>query len=186
MSDAGEAGADRPARFALHRLTGGMNAVGTAWIFVLMVLINADVIGREAFGAPVRGVTEIVSLSIVGIVFLQLAHTLWAGRITRSDALLGRLLGARPRLGHTLEAVYHLTGAVLFLILFWASKPYFERAWTDGEYIGAFGDFTAPTWPVRLIILIGSLATAATFALLAWRHVRACFGGPDEQSVEEH
>ncbi|MDP6814497.1 MAG: TRAP transporter small permease, partial [Alphaproteobacteria bacterium] len=64
----GEAGAAAPPRFALHRLTGAMNAVGTAWIFVLMVLINADVLGREAFAAPVRGVTELVSLSIVGIV----------------------------------------------------------------------------------------------------------------------
>src|SRR3989304_2905183 len=52
-----------------HRLTGAMNAIGTIWILVLMVLINSDVIGRDLFGAPVRGVTEIVSMSIVGSVF---------------------------------------------------------------------------------------------------------------------
>jgi hypothetical protein len=37
----------------------------------------------------VRGVTELVSLSIVGIVFLQLADTLRVGRFTRADVLLG-------------------------------------------------------------------------------------------------
>ncbi len=158
--------------FGFHRLTGVMNAVGTVWIFALMVLINADVIGREAFATPVRGVTELVSLSIVGIVFLQLAHTLWSGRMTRSDALLNRLRRARPGLAAALEALYHATGAVLFAVLFWASLPYLRKAIDIGEYVGALGDFTAPTWPVRAIILIGSAATAITFALLAWRDLR--------------
>lgn len=173
---ASSAGAPPPAGDVLgfHRLTGVMNAVGTVWIFALMVLINADVIGREAFDAPVRGVTELVSLSIVGIVFLQLAHTLHSGRVTRSDALLNRLKRARPRFAAGLEAGYHLTGAVLFAILFWASLPYFRKALEIDEYVGALGDFTAPTWPVRLIILIGSAATAVTFALLAWRDARRC------------
>ena len=41
-----------------------------------MVLINSDVIGRNLFNAPILGVPEMTSLSIVGIVFLQLADTL--------------------------------------------------------------------------------------------------------------
>jgi len=148
-----------------------MNAVGTVWIFALMVLINADVFGREALSTPVRGVTELVSLSIVGIVFLQLAHTLWSGRLTRSDALLARLTAARPRLAAGLEVLYHLTGAVLFVLILWASLPFFSRALAEGEYVGALGDFTAPTWPVRLIILIGCAATATSFAMLAAGHL---------------
>ncbi|MCB2042563.1 MAG: hypothetical protein KDH48_18305, partial [Rhodoferax sp.] len=36
------------------------------------------------------------------------------------------------------------------------------------EYVGAIGDFTAPVWPVRLIMLIGLSATLITFVLLAW------------------
>jgi TRAP-type mannitol/chloroaromatic compound transport system permease small subunit len=157
---------------AFDRLTGVLNAIGTAWIFVLMVLINADIFGREAFGAPVRGVTEIVSMSIVAIVFLQLAHTLWAGRITRSDALITRLTNRLPRLGYALQSLYHLTGAVLFAIIFQASLPYFTKALEIDEYVGAAGDFTAPVWPVKLIILIGSAATGIQFLLLAWRDAR--------------
>lgn len=37
--------------------------------------------------------------------------------------------------------------------------------------VGAIGDFTAPVWPVRLIMLImliGLSATLVTFLLLAW------------------
>lgn len=141
-----------------------------------MLLINADVIGREAFLAPVRGVTELVSLSIVGIVFLQLAHTLWVGRLTRSDVLLGALQRRWPRLACGLNALHHLAGAVLFAILFWASLPYFQRAWRIDEYVGALGDFTAPTWPVRLIILIGSAFTSLAFLLLACEALRGLAG----------
>jgi hypothetical protein len=36
------------------------------------------------------------------------------------------------------------------------------------EYVGAIGDFTAPVWPVRLVMLIGLSVTLVTFVLLAW------------------
>ena len=53
-----------------------MNSIGTAWVFVLLVIINLDIGGRALFNHPVRGVPEIVALSIVACVFLQIAHTL--------------------------------------------------------------------------------------------------------------
>ena len=152
-----------------------LNALGGVWIAALMLLINADVISREALTAPIRGVPELVALSIVGIVFLQLAHTLWSGRITRSDSLLGRLMRAHPAIGHGLDALFHLAGAAVMAVLFWASLPYFQRAFDEGDYVGALGDFTAPTWPVRLIILIGSGATALTFLALTGRAASRAF-----------
>ncbi len=176
MSSGGNTGRGDPAATGFSRVTSWMNAVGTLWIFALMVLVNADIIGRDFFDAPVRGTTEMTAISIVGIVFLQLAHTLWAGRLTRSDALLGFLDRRKPRLSAGLRAAYNLTGAGLMAVIFTASLPYFQRALDIGEYIGAVGDFTAPTWPVRLIILIGSAATCIQFALLAWREVRTMIG----------
>ena len=62
-----------------------MNSIGTIWVFVLLVIINLDIGGRALFNHPVRGVPEIVALSIVACVFLQIAHTLKVGRLTRSD-----------------------------------------------------------------------------------------------------
>lgn len=87
---------NEPLPFGLHRLTQGLNALGSLMILGLMLLINADIIGRTGFNAPVRGVTELVSLSIVGIVFLQLADTLRCGRFTRADMLLDRLKRTQP------------------------------------------------------------------------------------------
>jgi TRAP-type C4-dicarboxylate transport system permease small subunit len=149
-----------------------MNAVGTACIFALMLLIVADISGRVLFNAPIPGVTEIVSLSIVGIVFLQIASTLRAGRLTRSDAALGGWRVTRPRLAKAIELISYALGATLLAILTRASWPPFARAWTRDEYVGALGTFTAPTWPVRLVIVAGSAVLALQFAVMFMREAR--------------
>ena len=158
--------------FGLHRLTQGLNALGTLIIIGLMLLINTDIVGRTGFDAPVRGVTELVSLSIVGIVFLQLADTLRSGRFTRADMLLDRLKRNRPVLAAVLQAIYHGLGAVLMGIILWAAWPSLVESIRIREYVGALGDFTAPVWPVRLMMLVGLSVTALTFVLLASMDLR--------------
>jgi TRAP-type mannitol/chloroaromatic compound transport system permease small subunit len=163
---------DRALPLGLHRVFGAMNALGTLWILALMVLINLDVFGRNLLGAPVRGVTEMVSLSIVGIVFLQLADTLRTGRFTRADILLDRLKRTRPALCDGLHALFHLVGLALMLVILVASWEPLAQAVRIREYVGAIGDFQAPVWPVRLITLVGLAATALCFALLAGMDIR--------------
>ncbi|RTZ99741.1 MAG: TRAP transporter small permease [Deltaproteobacteria bacterium] len=149
-----------------------MNNIGTAWVFVLLVIINLDIGGRALFNHPVRGVPEIVAMSIVALVFLQIAHTLKVGRLTRSDILLNWLAVRCPRLKYGLEGSYHLVGAALMAILFNASLPLLTRAWRIDEYVGAQGDFMAPIWPVKLIILIGCLAGGIQFLIMAVTNFR--------------
>jgi len=169
-------GYNRSQPFGFHHLTGWMNAVGTVWILGLMLLLNTDVIGRDLFGAPVRGVTEIVSMSIVGIVFMQLADTLRAGRFTRAEVLLGYLQRRNPQFARGLQGVFHIVGAALLMVICWASWGPLEEAIRIGEYVGAVGDFVAPMWPVRLIIVVGSACTALSFLFLAWDDFRAAGG----------
>lgn len=159
---------NQPLPFGLHRITQWLNALGTLMIIGLMLLINTDIIGRTGFDAPLRGVTELVSLSIVGIVFLQLADTLRCGRFTRADMLLDKLKRNRPLLAARLQALYHLLGALLMVVILWAAWPSLIESITSREYVGALGDFTAPVWPVRLMMLIGLATTALTFVLLAF------------------
>lgn len=150
-----------------------MNAAGTIWIFLLMLLIVADIAGRGLFNAPIPGVTEIVSLSIVGIVFLQIASTLRVGRLTRSDAALGRWRQTRPALAKAVELTSFGLGAALLGILAHASWPAFVRAWERDEYVGAIGYFTAPTWPIRFVVFFGSVMLALQFLIEFVRHARA-------------
>jgi TRAP-type mannitol/chloroaromatic compound transport system permease small subunit len=161
-----------PLPLHLDRVFGVMNALGTLWILALMVLINLDVFGRNVLAAPVRGVTEMVSLSIVGIVFLQLADTLRTGRFTRADILLDRLKRHRPAVADAVQAAFHLVGLVLMVVILLASWTPLAEAVRIREYVGAVGDFQAPVWPVRLITIVGLAATAVCFALLAVRDVQ--------------
>ena len=93
-----------------------LNTLGTAWIFVMMMLIVIDVGMRAFFNSPIRGVPLIITMSIVAVVFLQLADALRAGRLTRSDVLIGKLLNTRPVLGHWMQAVFHFAGVVLMVV----------------------------------------------------------------------
>jgi TRAP-type mannitol/chloroaromatic compound transport system permease small subunit len=173
---ASKQGTRRKSRFSYGFIISVMNSIGTAWVFVLLVIINLDIAGRALFNHPIRGVPEIVSLSIVACVFLQIAHTLKVGRLTRSDILLNWLEGRHAGLKHFLEGVYYLIGGCLMAILFKASMPMFTNAWRIDEYVGAQGDFMAPVWPVKLIILIGCVAGAIQFLLMAvdsFRHMTA-------------
>ncbi len=162
-------------RFKFEYITSVMNSIGTAWIFVLLVIINLDIGGRALFNHPIRGVPEIVSLSIVACVFLQIAHTLKVGRLTRSDIFLVWLKQRSSRSCRVLEGLYHLVGAVLMMIMFNASLPLFSKAWSMDLYVGAQGDFMAPTWPAKLIILIGCIAAFIQFMLTAWNDFRRAF-----------
>lgn len=139
----------------LDRLTVVLNVIGTLLIVGLMLLIGADVAGRVFLGAPVAGVPEMVSLSIVAIVFLQVPQALRAGRFTRSDGFPDWLAGAAPRAGRALEVVFDLASAALIGVLLYASWPLFTQAWEKATFVGAVGDFTMPIWPVKGIIVIG-------------------------------
>ena len=84
---------------SLEFIVNGLNGLGSIWIFVLMVLINVDATGRTLFARPVEGVIELVEMSIVVIVFLQLGDATRRGRLTRSDGLFNQILARRPTIG---------------------------------------------------------------------------------------
>lgn len=149
-----------------------LGSIGTVWIFALMVLINTDIFGRALFNSPVPGVPEMVQMSIVAIVFLQIAHALAAGRFTRSEAIYSRLMERAPRVGHVLGVLFNLTGAALMSLILYGTIPRFVDAVAQGYYFGHRGVFTAPRWPIELIIIIGCAVTAVQFLVLTWRDLR--------------
>lgn len=163
------------------KLVAGLNGIGTAWIFVMMILINLDVFMRYLFNSPVRGVPLVITMSIIGIVFLQMSDALRAGRFTRSDVMIGVLLRRRPRVGHWLQMSYNAMGVALMAILFGYSIPFLEKAWISQSYAGNEGDFTLPEWPVKLVIVIGSSCCAIQFARHLWEDVRYLRGFRDNE-----
>jgi TRAP-type mannitol/chloroaromatic compound transport system permease small subunit len=159
-------------------LVVAMNAVGSIWVFVIMVLVCADVAGRYIFNSPIRGVPLVITMSLIGIAFMQLPDALRNGRLTRNEAVLGPLLVRRPRVGLSLQALYHLAGAFLMVLLAVYITPMFQKAWISDSFLGARGDFIMPEWPFKLFIVLGSVVTAIQFLLLAWHDVRKLSRAP--------
>lgn len=162
--------------FSFGGLAAVLNSIGSGWIFVLLALVNTDIIGRAIFNKPLRGVPEIVAMTIVGCVFLQLAHAIRNDSLTRSEIILVRLT-KYPRFRSALEAVYNLLGGFLLAVLFVYSLPLFTVAWKTDEFVGAEGDFMAPIWPIKLIIVIGSLLGAVQCLLNALTNLRDMWAG---------
>lgn len=150
-----------------------LNSIGTAWIFLLMLIINADVLARLLLNAPIDGVPEIVALSIVGIVFLQLSDAVRAGRLTRSDGFFSRVIARRPRLGLVLNIFYDVCGMAFFVAILIGIVPILIEAWQGDYYVGTEGIFTVPEWPLRLVLVISCVTIIAVFVSLVKRHVSA-------------
>lgn len=157
-------------------IVSGMNAAGSCWIVVLMLLINVEAIGRSAFNEPIIGVIEMIEISIIGIVFMQLADSLRRGVLTRSDGLFNQALQRRPAVAHVMGMFTYLLGAVFMAIILLGSVPYLRESWAEDYYIGVQGMFTAPVWPVALIIVIAVTVTMIQFLLTFSEHVRAFSG----------
>jgi TRAP-type C4-dicarboxylate transport system permease small subunit len=141
-------------------------AIGTVWIFALMLLVVADVVGRNFLDAPITGVAEFASRSVASIVFLTLASAICGGRMTRSD-FVPRLLGDRaPGLVRALDVTNALLGVLLFAGLAAIGWPELVRSWQGNEYFGVQGVATMAAWPFRAL-LVGGSAVAALAYLLA-------------------
>lgn len=139
------------------------NVVGSILIVILVVLMAADIAGRNLAGAPVSGVPELITLSIVAIVFLQAPQAFKEGRIVRTEAAISALTARAPRVAAVVELVFDLLGFAIISVLVWAHWPILKQSWIGDEYIGSVGSFIAPTWPTKLMLMIGAVLMALQF-----------------------
>ena len=153
----------------IDMITQGLNVLGSCLIVALMLLVGFDVAGRNLFGAPVSGVPEIVTLSIVAIVFLQIPQALKEGRVTSSEAVMSVLNRKSPATARVLETIFDLLGVLVIAIIVWTTWPLLVRAWVRSDFIGAIGEFTAPTWPVKLTIVVGGTVLILQFLIRIYR-----------------
>jgi len=144
------------------RLISISNSIGSIWIFGLMFLICADVIARGGFDAPIRGVPEIAGYSLVGAIFLQLAHSLHAGRFARAEMFIEPFTEKRPIGANCFHAVFNLIGVFVFALIVYGTCFKLKEAWPDLKF-GVEDEFTILVWPLRLIILCGSAMVALKY-----------------------
>jgi len=161
------------------RIAGYANTTGTLVIFALVVIMNVDVFARGVLHAPLRGVVEFVIFSLVLIVFLQLPDVVLHNRLTRSDGFLLLLDRTNLAFRDGPRRLIDLSACVFMALAAWAIWPEaiesvetcefanmaafaeaaggspfagLKTAFGRCEYFGTPGIFTAPWWPVKLVV----------------------------------
>jgi TRAP-type mannitol/chloroaromatic compound transport system permease small subunit len=153
-------------------LVDGLAAVGTGLICVLMIIICADIVARNALGSSLPLVSELGALLLVMIVSLQLATTVRADRLARTEIFFLSFNRRYPRAGACLSAAFNLVGAAVIGGIAWSTIHILEKDWSAGEYIGVTGVATLQTWPFRALILLGMSVAAIEFLVQALSDLR--------------
>jgi TRAP-type mannitol/chloroaromatic compound transport system permease small subunit len=165
-TDLDSGGLPRPSS-AFGWLVDGLNGLGSVLIGAVMLLICADVLARDLFDQPIHGVSELVAMSIIAVVFLQLASTLRHGRMSRAELFIDDFKLKHLFAGHLLQSLFDLAGAAVLAIIVYATWPVLAASWSGNEFIGVQGVFTAPVWPVKLLVVIGATLTCLQYLVLA-------------------
>ena len=139
-----------------------LNVLGTLWIVAITILITADVTGRAFFDSPIFGVPEIVKISVVGIVWLQMSYTLKIDGHLRSHIIIDRV---NPRLREVFHLLTYLLGLTIFALIIYSGWDTMIDAWVDGEFEGE-APVRVPTYPIRSIVLLGAFLTSVQFLFL--------------------
>jgi TRAP-type C4-dicarboxylate transport system permease small subunit len=146
------------------RLSKFLMVLAAVWAFGLTFMILADIIGRGAFDAPINGTAELVTASIVIIVFLQAGYAIRSRSMLRADFLVTHL---PPKVQRVLLAIGYLLGAAFFLMIITGGWDESIRSFVEGEYEGE-GALRVLSWPARWTVLIGSAIAMINYLVLAY------------------
>jgi TRAP-type C4-dicarboxylate transport system permease small subunit len=151
-----------------HRLLSALNLIGAVWVVLIMLLITVDVVGRAFFDSPLFGVPEIVKISVVGLVWCMMPHTLKIGAHLRSTILLDRMPARAQR---AVEVLSCLLGVAIFALIVYSGWDHMIEAWKVGEFEGE-DPVRVPTYPIRSLVVLGAALTAMQFLVMLAEHLR--------------
>ena len=156
--------------------TATLNIIGTVLIVAMAIAVNADVFGRNAFNHPIPGVNEFIGLSIVAVVFLQLANTLREGRHVSNDIIMQAIGVHRPRVAYVFYGLFNLIGAGLMFFIVWFVWPMVVEMYQAGYYKGTANVVEIPIWIFVAPVVIGGIATGIQYLLFAGYEFKCAFG----------
>jgi TRAP-type C4-dicarboxylate transport system permease small subunit len=139
-----------------------LNGISAVWLATVALVIVYDVVGREGFGVPFHGTNEIVSNSVLSILFLQLPLSILTGGALRTTIVYGSV----GRWGKVaINATSYGLALLLFLAIAVGSWPNMVEAWAIGELEGS-GIIEIPVYPIRSLVVLVSIAGVAVSALM--------------------
>ena len=140
--------------------------VGGAVIFCVMWVGVAEMVMRKAFNAPLYGQLDLIEQSMATYTLLTISYCYRKAGHIRVDILVGHFKGRRKWIA---ELMASIAAFALVVLLLPGVLHFFENAY----YIGDSTINTQwPTWPSKLVPVIGFSVLACRIALEIWAYVR--------------
>jgi TRAP-type C4-dicarboxylate transport system permease small subunit len=141
------------------------NVISAVWLAGIALLILVDVVGREFFDSPFYGTNEIVSNSVLSILFLQLPLSILSRRSLRTTICYGAV-GVRGR--GWIDAISYLLAGIVFLAIAIGSWPNMIEGWLILEQEGS-GIVNIPVYPIRTLVIVVSAIGVVVCGLLVYQ-----------------
>ena len=149
------------AQSTLESLANWMALAGGFTVFLLMLMVSIDAIGRKTFGA-LPGALEFSETLMVPAVFLPLMFV----QMKREHVFVGVVTAwLSPQRQALLDGIAAVIGMLLFGLLTWLALGKAIDAFSTGEYRVAV--ISVPIWPFRWIIVLGTGLMVFQLALTA-------------------
>jgi len=110
------------------------------------------------------GMAEIVTASIVIIVFLQAGYAIRSRSMLRADFLVSRFPDGVQKF---LLAFGYILGAIFFLMIIFGGWDESVLSWVENEFEGE-GALRVPAWPARWAVMGGSAIALLNYLVLAY------------------
>lgn len=150
----------------LGRLEDLFNDIGGVFIFALMWLTMAEVLGRRLFNSPVPGAIDYIEVGMAAFAFMGAAYCQRNGGHVRMDLLVSNL---RARLLWGVEALAILIAVVYIGIIMWASA---QDAWRSYDLGDETLDAHLAVWPSKLIVPVSMALLELRLLVNLWGYVR--------------
>jgi TRAP-type C4-dicarboxylate transport system permease small subunit len=151
---------------SLGRLENLFNDIGGVFIFALMWLTMAEVLGRRLLNSPVPGAIDYIETGMVVFAFMGVAYCQREGGHVRMDLLVANLKG---RLLWAVEALAILVAAVYVAIIVWASAQDVWRSFSLGDETL---DAHIPIWPSKLVVPVALALLEIRLLVNLWGYLR--------------
>jgi TRAP-type transport system small permease protein len=132
-----------------HPVSRLLNYSGAGFLFILMLLVMAHVIGRYLLALPIPGSVELIEFLMVLVVFLGLAECAVQRGNVSVDLFVDRLPKKAQAVIDTFTCLFSI--GIVSLIT-WQSAVQVKILWQSGHVSGVFH---IPHYPFAIVMVFG-------------------------------
>lgn len=148
------------------RIEDAVTLFASAAIFILMLFVVCEVIGRYVFNRPIPGAIDWIEVYMAIFAFLPAAYAQRLGVHVRMELVVAKMRG---RLLWGVECFAVCIGVVYCLIIIDKSWEHFLRSIIDGD---STIDVQLQTWPGKLVVPVALTLLCIRLIIQVWGYGR--------------